>query len=40
VDTLAENIGEEIKQQVLAGDSKLTKEAVIVIAREAPELWP
>jgi hypothetical protein len=37
VDTLVANVGGEVRQKVLAGDSTLTKESIIVLAKESPE---
>jgi hypothetical protein len=37
VETVAAKVGEEVKQKILAGDSTLTKESVIVLAKESPE---
>jgi hypothetical protein len=37
VDTLAANLGEDVREKVLSGDSKVTKESIIVLAKESPE---
>jgi len=37
VDTLATNIGEEVRQQILTRDAPLTKETVLILAKESPE---
>lgn len=37
VDALAQNVGEQARQVILSGDSRLTKEAVVAVAQEELE---